>query len=175
MTDSKYPIGPFNPKGEPLSADERSALIDAIATHPEGMRRAVSGLSEEQLDTPYREGGWTVRQVVHHVADSHLNSYIRFKLAVSQDSPTINAYDQDRWAEMPDAKGGGVELSLSILDGLHARWATFLRGLGPEQFARTLHHPEIGAVSVDFLLELYGWHGAHHEAHVNRLRERMGW
>ena len=175
MDDLKYPIGSFAPKGRPLSKDERSELIAAIAAHPTHLRAAVSGLSEAQLETPYRDGGWTVRQVVHHVADSHLNSYARFKLAATQDSPRINAYDQAVWAEMTDAKTGAVEHSLLILDGLHARWSTFLRGLSPDQCARTLDHPEVGMISIDFLIELYGWHGAHHEAHITKLRERMGW
>jgi uncharacterized damage-inducible protein DinB len=175
MDDPRYPVGSFAPKGSPLTDDERFALIDAIAAHPARMRAAVSGLSDEQLETPYRDGGWTVAQVVHHVADSHLNSYARFKLAATEDSPTINAYDQAEWAEMPDAKTAPVESSLLILDGLHARWAMFLRGLSAEQCARTLDHPEIGVITIDFLIELYGWHGSHHEAHITKLRERMGW
>lgn len=175
MDDPRYPNGPFRSVGRSLTAAERSALVDAIEAHPARMRAAVAGLDDEQLDTPYREGGWTVRQVVHHVVDSHLNSYVRFKLAVTEDNPAIQTYQEKLWAELPDAKSAPVAVSLAILEALHARWVSFLRALGPEEHLRTVRHPEWGDVSVDVLLEIYGWHGLHHESHVTRLRERMGW
>jgi hypothetical protein len=139
------------------------------------MRAAVDGLTDQQLDTPYRDGGWTVRQVVHHVVDSHLNSYVRFKLAVTEDTPAIITYDQAAWAELPDAKNAPVEGSLALLESLHSRWVSFLRGLSSEDCGRKIRHPEWGEITVDLLLEIYGWHSLHHEAHVTGLRERMGW
>ncbi len=173
--DPRYPTGPFRSVGRKLTPAEREALIDAIAAHPDRMRAAVAGLGDAQLDTPYRDGGWTVRQVAHHVVDSHLNAYIRFKLAVTEEMPRIVTYEQAVWAELPDGKTAPVEGSLRILDALHARWVSFLRALPPEAFARTLDHPEMGRMTVDALLEHYGWHGPHHEAHVTKLREREGW
>jgi hypothetical protein len=161
--------------GRPLSEVERSALIDAIDGHPGRLRAAVAGLTDEQLDTPYREDGWTPRQVVHHVVDSHVNAYVRFKLALTEDNPTIRTYEEHVWAELPDAKSAPVEGSLAILDALHERWVSVLRNMGPEDFARPLHYPGVGDVTVDALLEIYGWHGPHHEAHVTTLRKRMGW
>ncbi len=176
MTEElRYPIGRFASVGRALTPEERAAHIDAIDAHPANMRAAVEGLDDEQLDTPYRDEGWTVRQVVHHVVDSHVNSYVRFKLAVTEDHPRIGTYEQSAWAELPDAKTAPVEGSLDILDALHRRWVAFLRGLAPEAFARTLDHPELGTLTVDQLLEVYGWHCPHHEAHVTGLRERMGW
>jgi hypothetical protein len=150
-------------------------MIDAIEAHPVNMRAAVLGLSDSQLDTAYREGGWTVRQVVHHVVDSHINAYVRFKLAVTEDEPTIATYEEAEWAELPEAKSAPVEISLTILDALHARWVAMLRAFGGEHFARNLHYPGVGEISVDVLLELYGWHCRHHEAHVTHLRDRMAW
>ena len=173
--DPRYPVGPFKSIGRPLDEDERARLIDTIAAHPAKMRSAVDGLDHAQLDTPYRDGGWTVRQVVHHVVDSHLNSYVRFKLAVTEDHPRICTYDQDSWAELPDASRDPIDSSLEILDGLHTRWVSFLRALPPEAFARLVDHPEIGDISVDELLEIYGWHCPHHEGHITALREREGW
>ncbi len=173
--DSRYPTGRFSSVKRPLTRDERASRIDAIRTHPVRIRAAVAGLGDEQLDTPYRDGGWTVRQVVHHVVDSHTNAYIRFRLAITEDKPTIRPYQEKLWAELPDAKTLPVETSLAILDGLHARWVALLEALTPEQFQRGLHHPEMGDLTVDVLLELYGWHGAHHVAHITALRERMRW
>ena len=175
MDDLKYPTGRFTPKGRPLTPGERTVLIDAIQAHPAHMRAAVGGLSDDQLDTPYRQGGWTVRQVVHHVVDSHVNSYIRFKLAVTEDHPTIGVYDQDAWAELSDAKSAPIEGSLVMLEALHERWVSFLGALDAAAFARTLHHPEMGDMDLDILLGVYGWHCPHHEAHITRLRDRMGW
>jgi DinB family protein len=173
--DPRYPVGPFESAGRMLTGGERAKLIDAIEAHPANMRAAVDGLTVAQLDTPYRDGGWTVRQVVHHVVDSHVNSYVRFKLAVTEDNPTIGTYDQTVWAELADAKVGAVEASLAILDALHARWVAFLRALTPEHFRRSVRHPEVGDITVDVLLEIYGWHCPHHEGHITALRSRMGW
>lgn len=175
MDDPRYPNGPFESVGRALTDSERDALIGAIAAHPADMRAAVAGLDDGQLDTPYRDGGWTARQVVHHVVDSHLNSYVRFKLAITEDDATIRTYEEKDWAELPDAKSAPVEGSLALLEALHARWVAFLRALTPEQFRRTIHHPEWGDITVDVLLEIYGWHCSHHESHITRLRERMGW
>lgn len=175
MTDPRFPIGRFTPKKAPLTPEERERHIRSIEEHPAALRAAVYGLTDAQLDTPYRDGGWTVRQVVHHVADSHLNSYQRFKLALTEDNPTIRTYDQTTWAETHEARTAPVEVSLALLEALHRRWALFLRSLAPADFGRTMEHPEIGSITVDFLLELYGWHGPHHTAHVTGLRERMGW
>ncbi len=175
MLNPRYPIGPFESVGRALTEAERTAFVDTIQAHPANMRAAVGGLSDEQLDTPYREGGWTSRQVVHHVVDSHLNSYVRFKLAVTEDNPTIGTYEQSAWAELPDAKFGPVEGSLALLEALHVRWVSFLRALSADDCRRTVHHPELGDITVDVLLEVYGWHCPHHEGHITGLRERMGW
>lgn len=173
--DPRYPIGEFSSVRRPLLAEERGALIRTIESHPANMRAAVAGLSDAQLDTSYREGGWTVRQVVHHVVDSHLNAYCRFKLTLTEDHPTVRPYEEADWAELPDGKSAPVEGSLAILDALHTRWVSVLRAMTPDQFARTLHYPVLGDVTADFLLEMYGWHAAHHEAHVTSLREQEGW
>lgn len=173
--DPRYPIGDFESVGRALTPAERAERIDAIEAHPERMRAAVSGLTDEQLDTPYRDGGWTVRQVVHHVVDSHLNSYVRFKLAITEDNPTIVAYDEKLWAELPDAKSAPIAGSLDLLEALHRRWVSMLRALEPADFERRLDHTEVGPLTVDILLEIYGWHVRHHEAHVTTLRRREGW
>jgi hypothetical protein len=172
--DLRYPVGTFKFEGT-LSPEERLALIDQIAATPEKMRAAVAGLSEEQLDTPYRPEGWTARQVVHHVPDSHLNSYVRFKLALTEEHPTIRAYDENLWANTNDSLTAPVEVSLDLLEALHRRWVLFLRSFEDKDFARTFHHPELGSVSVDKNVALYAWHGRHHVAHITSLRERMGW
>jgi uncharacterized damage-inducible protein DinB len=171
----KYPTGRYSSVKRPLTRQERADLIGAIRAHPAEMRAAVAGLNDAQLDTPYRDGGWTVRQVVHHVVDSHTNAYVRFKLAITEEKPTVRPYQEKLWAELPDARTLPVESSLAILDGLHARWAAFLDQLAPADFQRPLHHPEMGEMTVDALLELYGWHGAHHVAHIKGLRARRGW
>jgi uncharacterized damage-inducible protein DinB len=173
--DPRFPVGPLESVGRALTPEERAALIDAIEAHPANMRAAVAGLDDSQLDTPYRDGGWTVRQVVHHVVDSHVNSYIRFKLAVTEDQPRITTYMQEAWANLPDGRDAPVESSLAILDVFHARWVSFLKALPDDAFARTLHHPDMGSITVDELLEVYGWHCPHHEGHITALRERMGW
>jgi hypothetical protein len=167
----RFPTGRFEATGELFDA-ERQRLIDAIATAPAELRRAVAGLSDEQLDTPYRPDGWTVRQVVHHLPDSHVNGYTRFRLALTEDEPAIRVYDETRWAELPDARTAPPELSLALLDAVHGRWVALLQSLGPPDFARTFRHPEWGLVSLDFGLALYG---RHHTAHVTRLRERKAW
>ena len=172
--DLRYPVGQFSFSGN-LSPAERTVLIDEISATPEKMRAAVSGLSAEQLDTPYRPEGWTVRQVVHHVPESHLHSYIRFKLAITEDEPTIKPYFEDRWAQLPDALVSPIEPSLDLLEALHERWVWFLRSLKDEDFRRTFQHPELGVVSLNKNVALYAWHGRHHVAHVTALRERMGW
>ena len=152
----------------------RQQAIEAIAAAPAKMRAAVKGLNDRQLDTPYREGGWTIRQVVHHVPDSHMNALIRLKLALTEDNPTIKPYNETAWAELADAKMP-IETSQSLLDSVHARWDRILRSMKPEQFARKLVHPEHGERTVDWLLFLYEWHGKHHTAHITELRKQKGW
>lgn len=172
--DLRYPVGTFS-FSDPLSDSERQTLIDQIAATPERMRAAVAGLNDKQLDTPYRPEGWTVRQVVHHVPESHMNSYVRFKLAITEDEPTIKPYFEDRWAMLDDAQTAPVDLSLDLLDALHERWVWFLRSLRDADFQRTFRHPDLGVVSLDKNIALYAWHGRHHVAHITSLRERMGW
>ncbi|MDQ1708212.1 MAG: hypothetical protein QOJ88_1423 [Pyrinomonadaceae bacterium] len=172
--DLRYPLGPFEFSGT-LSPGEREKLIDQIAATPEEMRRAVAGLDATQQDTPYRPEGWTVRQVVHHVPESHMNSYLRFKLALTEDEPTIKPYFEDRWARLNDAKQAPIELSLNLLASLHERWVWFLRSLTDEDFKRTFRHPESGLVSLQKNLALYAWHGRHHVAQITSLRARMNW
>ena len=174
MTDLRYPVGKFSYDGH-LTEDQRRAFLDDIAQTPKNLRAGVQGLSEVQLDTPYRPGGWTVRQVVHHMPDSHLNSYVRFKLALTEDEPTIKPYAEDRWAELADTKATPVEVSLTLLDSLHDRWVRLLRSLTPEEWKRTFRHPDLGAMTLEKTLALYAWHGRHHVAHITNLRERNGW
>jgi hypothetical protein len=139
------------------------------------LRAAVAGLTPQQLDTPYRPEGWSVRQVVHHVPESHMNAYIRFKLALTEDEPTVKPYDEAAWAKLPDVPGTPIETSLTLLEALHDRWVRVLRLLDDNSFKRTFHHPEIGVVTLERNLALYAWHGKHHAAHVTSLRDRMGW
>jgi hypothetical protein len=173
-TDPRYPIGPFEFDGD-VSPASRAARIADIAAAPAALRAAVRGLTETQLDTPYRAGGWTVRQVVHHVPDSHMNAYVRMKLCVTEDSPTIKPYNEKAWSQLPDGRDGAVEGSLVLLEHLHERWVRFLRALPAEAFGRTIIHPESGLLSLDALVAMYAWHGKHHVAHVTRLREGSGW
>lgn len=173
-TDLRYPVGKFRFL-DTVNADDRRQFIDQIAEAPLRLRSAASGLSEQQLGTPYRPGGWTVRQVVHHVPDSHLNSYIRFRLALTEEEPTIKAYFEDRWAELSDARTAPIEVSLRLLECLHSRWVGLLRSLSDEQWKRTFRHPELGLLTLDKNAALYAWHGRHHVAHIVNLRERMGW
>jgi hypothetical protein len=162
----RYPVGPMPRRREPLDRATRERYIDVIAAAPAQFRALVSGRSDDQLDRSYRPGGWTVRQVVHHVPDSHMNAYIRMKLAATEDSPVIKAYEEALWAELPEAKSGPVELSLALLDGLHGRWAAFLRGLPESAFARPFAHPAWGLVTIDEALVMYEWHCRHHAAHI---------
>jgi uncharacterized damage-inducible protein DinB len=172
--DLRYPVGKFEFVST-LTPDQRLACIDAISEVPRRLRAAVANLTPAQLDTPYRPGGWSVRQLVHHIADSHMNAVTRFKLALTEDEPMVKGYDENRWAELADTKTPPIELSLALLDNLHARWVILLRSLGPEQFPRKFRHAEWGSQTVDFLLAQYCWHGKHHVAHITSLRERNGW
>jgi uncharacterized damage-inducible protein DinB len=174
MNDLRYPIGKFSYDGH-LTEDQRRNFLDEIAQTPAKLRAVVKGLSEPQLDTPYRPGGWTVRQVLHHVPDSHLNAYVRFKLALTENEPTIKPYAEDRWAELADTKTTPPEVSLTLLESLHDRWVRLLRSLTPEEWKRTFLHPELGAMTLEKTLALYAWHGRHHVAHVTALRKREGW
>jgi hypothetical protein len=174
MTDLRYPTGHFVPDLNP-TPETRNRHIDQIAALPSRMRQAVAGLNEEQLNTPYRDGGWTVRQVVHHVPDSHLNAYIRFKWALTENEPTIKAYEEAEWAKLKDSELTPVEVSLTMLESLHARWVFLIRSLKPEDFLRKFTHPASGPHDVDWLLQVYSWHGNHHVAHITSLRERMKW
>jgi DinB superfamily len=173
MSDPRYPIGEFR-FGDLLTRAERDAAIHEIEMTPAKLRVAVQGLTDVQLDTPYRDGGWTVRQVVHHLPDSHINSYMRLKLALTEDAPTIRTYLEARWAELVDSRGP-VELSLRLLDALHARWVHLLQRLSDDQWGRPLLHPDLGRMRVDALAAYYAWHGNHHVAHVTSLRDRRGW
>ena len=174
MTRPRYPIGRFAFAAPPDDA-ERKKLIDDIAQTPAALRSAVQGLTPQQIETPYRDGGWTVRQVTHHVPESHMNAYIRFKLALTEDSPTIKPYMEDRWASTPDVTATPVEVSLALLDSLHDRWVRLLRLLQPQDWKRTFIHPELGTMPLEKNLALYSWHGRHHVAHVTELRKKMSW
>jgi hypothetical protein len=172
--DLRYPIGKFDLK-EPVTPEHVAEFIRQIAAAPTRMREVVAGLSDAQLDTPYRPGGWTVRQVVHHVPDSHLNSYVRFRLALTEDEPTIKPYDEGRWAALPDARTAPVDLSLALLDNLHRRWVLLLESLTPAEWDRRFRHPELGVRTLRQTVAMYAWHGRHHVAHIQALRLRMGW
>lgn len=172
--DLRYPVGKFTAPADWDDQRLREWRAD-IADLPANLHRAVAGLDDAQLDTPYREGGWTVRQVVHHVPDSHLNAYIRFKWAITEDAPTIKPYDEAAWATLKDSELTPVEVSLTLLESLHARWTVLLRSLQADDFRRTFNHPQSGPHDVDWLLALYSWHGNHHVAHITTLRERMKW
>ena len=174
-TDLRYPIGEFRLDGH-VTDERRAGWIADIAALPAQMRAAVGGLTPEQLATPYRPGGWTVRQVVHHVPDSHLNAYVRCKLALTEERPTIKPYNEGRWAELADTRATPLEVSLTMLDALHARWVQLLRSLGPAELRRSFVHPERGNVlTLEWMLAQYSWHGRHHVAHITALREREGW
>jgi hypothetical protein len=174
MSDPRFPVGRFTPPAV-ITPEDRERYLREIEEAPGRLREAVSGLTDEQLDTPYRDGGWTVRQVVHHVPDSHINSYVRFRLALTEEEPTIRPYLEDRWAELADARTAPVEVSLGLLESIHRRWALLLRSLDNEQWAFRFRHPELGVVPLDRNLALYAWHGRHHVAHVTSLRDRRGW
>lgn len=174
MTDLRFPIGPFSYAG-PSTPEQRQQSIADLAGAPAQLRAAVAGLTDAQLDTPYRPEGWTVRQLVHHLPDSHLNAYARFRLALTEEQPTIKPYDEKRWAELPDARTMPPEPSLALLAGLHTRWVNLLWAMPAEDFARTVRHPESGLHTLDRMLALYAWHGLHHVAHITSLRQRQGW
>jgi hypothetical protein len=173
-TDLRYPIGKFHYEA-PLSEEQKQKCLSEVEQAPVNLRAAVEGLSNAQLDTPYRPEGWTVRQVVHHVPDSHMNAYVRFKLALTEDEPTIKPYAEDRWAQLADTKTTPIEVSLAMMDSLHTRWVLLLRSLSPEDFKRTLRHPELGVMDLEKVLAIYSWHSRHHVAHITTLRERNGW
>ena len=169
----RYPVGQFV-LPDSTTAQERAAWIREIARAPSDLRAAVSGLSEEQLDTPYRPGGWTVRQVVHHVPESHMNAFIRFKLALTEDQPTIKPYDEARWAMLAE-NALPVDVSLDLLEALHLRWVRLLESMSDADFQRRFVHPESGSWRLDQYLSQYDWHGRHHIGHITALRSRMGW
>jgi uncharacterized damage-inducible protein DinB len=173
--DPRFPIGKFKYSG-PLSEEERAGMIREIESTPGKLRAAVAGLSDEQLDSPYREGGWTVRQVVHHLPDSHMNAYVRFKLALTEDGPMIKPYIEDRWAELSDNQSTPLNVSLDLLGPLHARWVYLLRSMKEDDWKRGFRHPEYDKlVPLEKNLAIYAWHGKHHVAHITELRKRMGW
>lgn len=170
----RFPVGRFDPKGS-FTSHQREQALDSIAGTPARMRAAVAGLTPDQLDTPYREGGWTVRQVVHHVPDSHVNAYVRFKLALTEDAPLIKTYEEAAWAELADSKDTPIEVSLTLLESLHSRWDRLLRSMSDDDFQRKLQHPEWGELDLNTMTRLYEWHGRHHPAHITALRARNGW
>jgi hypothetical protein len=172
--DLRYPIGKYEMKAA-LTSAERAGAIAQIAATPKSLRDAVAGLSQQQFDTAYRPGGWTVRQVVHHLPDSHMNAYIRFKLALTENEPTIKPFDEALWAKLADSRDTPIEVSLALLDALHHRWDVLLRSMQPEDFARRLRHPQHGLLTLDGMVGMYAWHGRHHVAHITSLREREGW
>ena len=172
--DPRYPIGKFQAPKETTQA-MRAQAIQEIAAVPAGVRAATQGLNDAKLDTPYRDGGWTVRQVVHHVADSHLNAYVRCRLALTEMEPTIKPYEESAWAKLEDAAHSPIDVSLRLLEPLHERWVTLLRSVKTEEFARTFRHPDHGVKTLDWMLFLYAWHGKHHAAHITELRKQKGW
>ena len=174
MTDLRYPIGKHAAPTE-FTPELRTAFIQQIEQLPQLLAESVDGLTDAQLDTPYRPDGWTVRQVVHHIADSHMNAYIRTKLAATEIDPLIKPYDEKAWAQMTDSANGAAVTSLALIEALHHRWVTFLRSLNETEFRRTFRHPERGLMTIDSILSLYSWHGRHHTAHITSLRERMKW
>jgi len=172
--DPRFPTGKF--QFDPaVTADTRRAAIAAIRDAPAALRAAVRGLDDARLNTPYRDGGWTVRQVVHHVPESHMNAFTRFKLALTEDNPTIKPYNENAWANLDDVARAPVEASLMLLEALHSRWVTLLEVMTPQDFLRPLVHPDMGPLTLDFMLQLYAWHGRHHAAHITELRSREGW
>lgn len=172
--DPRYPIGKYSPPKD-ITPELRADAIAIIAASPSEVRAAVKDLTDAQLETPYRDQGWTVRQVVHHLADSHMNAYIRWRLALTETEPTIKPYEEGAWAKLEDAAHAPVEISLQLLESLHERWVRLLRSLKTEHFARTFRHPEHGVRTLDWLLFLYAWHGRHHTAHITELGKHNGW
>ena len=175
LADLRYPVGKFD-WNAPIGEADFPRFIAEIAETPGALRSAVAGLSRDQLETRYRPGGWTVKQVVHHVPDSHMNAYCRFKLALTEDEPTIKPYDEAKWAELPDSQRVPIEVSLDLLDSLHQRWVALLRSMDNADFNRGFRHPERGNVLIlSQVLAMYAWHGRHHVAHITSLRKREGW
>lgn len=174
IDELRYPVGPCVWSAE-LSAQEKRHHMRDIAELPMKLREAVAGLAPQHLDIPYRDGGWSIRQIVHHIPESHMNSYTRFKLALTEDQPTIRPYDEKLWAEMPDARTGPIEPSLDLTEALHSRWSLLLENMTEADFDRTLRHPEIGVLKLTSLLAGYGWHCRHHVAQILATRQRMGW
>ena len=172
--DPRYPIGKYEMPAQ-VTLELRAGAILEIASTPQRVRAAVKGLNDAQLDTPYREGGWTVRQVVHHIPDSHMNAYIRWRLALTETEPTIKPYEESAWAKLEDAAHAPVEVSLRLLEPLHERWVRLLHSVKPEEFGRTFRHPDFGVRTLDWMLFLYAWHGKHHTAHITELRKQRGW
>ena len=173
-TDLRYPIGKFQAPDK-VTPEMRKSFIKDIEKTPKLLRKAVTGLSRKQLDTPYRTGGWTVRQVVHHLPDSHLNAYVRIKLALTEDEPTIKTYEEHKWAELKDTFNTPISVSLDLLEALHKRWVNLLNTLSESDFRKNYTHPEHGLVNLDWVLSQYAWHGKHHTAHITSLKKRMGW
>ncbi len=174
MDALKYPIGKY--VEQPFSPGQLDEWLLDIQLLPKKIEYAITNLDEHQLNTPYREGGWTVKQVVHHVADSHMNAYIRFKLGLSEENPTIKAYDEKAWAEMTDTKNLPINISITLLYALHTRWYEILEHISTGEWDRTLFHPEYKKqMTLWYLLGMYAWHSKHHVAHITSLRERMGW
>lgn len=174
QTDPRYPIGRFD-KNIVVTPEMRKDFINTIEQLPAQLRKEVEPLNDEQLNTRYREGGWTVKQVVHHLPDSHLNSYVRFKLALTEDNPTIKTYEEHLWAELKDSFETPVSVSLTLLESLHARWAILLRSLSDDEFNKIIQHPEWGNISLNTMLAMYAWHCKHHLAHITELKKRMSW
>jgi len=174
MSDPRFPIGKPEFRTD-LTAADRKALVDRIEATPAALNAAIEGLDQSQLDTPYRDGGWTVQQLVHHVFDSHCNAFIRFRLALTEDHPRITAYDQAAWAELADATAVPVSVSAQLIEGLHQRWVAMLHAFDESDWSRTLDHPENGDMSLDDMLQMYAWHGDHHVRHITALREAKGW
>ena len=172
--DPRYPIGKFD-ENINVTKELKSEFISTIENLPSQLRKEVENLSQQQLDIPYREGGWTVRQVIHHLPDSHINSYVRFKLALTEDNPKIKTYEEHLWAELKDTFETPIEISLNLLEALHQRWSILLNSLTDEQFSRTFQHPEWGSITLSTTLALYAWHSKHHLAHITELKKKMGW
>jgi hypothetical protein len=174
MDDPRYPIGRFQ-MPDAVAAAERERLITDVETLPAALAKVVTRLSGPQLDTPYRTEGWTLRQVVHHIADSHMNAYVRYRLALTEEEPVIKPYDEAAWARLSDAQDGPIDVSMALLSALHTRWVALMRTLKPSQWERTFRHPERGRVRLDQTLAMYAWHGRHHLAHIQGTRARSGW
>ena len=172
--DPRFPIGPYVPP-DTTTVEQRAAWIEDLIQAPAALRAAIAGLNDEQLDTPYRDGGWTVRQLVHHLPDGHMHAYVRMKFALTEEQPAVKGYDEVKYAELPDYRLTPVEVSLALLDALHKRWAVVLRALTPADFTRSFHHSEFGQVRLYQQLGNYAWHGRHHVAHITALRDRMRW